>query len=127
MRRLAIAGIIAMKPESSCWMNPLQLDPQGSENISGSGEVNREGMTVLMVEHRSKKSLLTPIKSYCALHAGKLIAFDKPSRFLPRRSGDYGLSPVFTRVCKELNIKTADGLFPVTLEEAYDKVVEILA
>jgi energy-coupling factor transport system ATP-binding protein len=130
MQRLAIAGIIAMKPEIIVLDEPTsQLDPQGSEEVFQAVEkLSREGMTVLMVEHKIEK-IAAYADQVLLLHAGKLIAFDKPSKVFSRADlADYGIvPPVFTRVCKELNIKTADGLFPVTLEEAYDKVVEILA
>lgn len=130
MQRLAIAGIIAMKPEIIVLDEPTsQLDPQGSEEVFQAVEkLSREGMTVLMVEHKIEK-IAAYADQVLLLHAGKLIAFDKPSKVFSQADlADYGIvPPVFTRVCKDLNITTADGLFPVTLEEAYDKVVEILA
>lgn len=130
MQRLAIAGIIAMKPEIIVLDEPTsQLDPQGSEEVFQAVEkLSREGMTVLMVEHKIEK-IAAYADQVLLLHAGKLIAFDKPLKVFSQADlADYGIvPPVFTRVCKDLNITTADGLFPVTLEEAYDKVVEILA
>ncbi|HBG17639.1 MAG TPA: cobalt ABC transporter ATP-binding protein [Firmicutes bacterium] len=129
MQRLAIAGIIAMKPEIIVLDEPTsQLDPQGSEEVFQAVQnLSREGMTVLMVEHKIEK-IAAYADKVLLLCAGKLIDFERPPKVFSREDlEDYGIAPpVFTRVCKKLNIKTADGLYPVTLKEAYDKVVKIL-
>ena len=57
---------------------------------------------------------------------GEVVDFDVPQKiFLRDDLLNYGVqAPVFTRVCKSLNIKNKNtGLYPVTLDEAYELMV----
>lgn len=128
MQRMAIAGIIAMKPEIIVLDEPTsQLDPQGSEEVfKAIQELSREGMTVIMVEHKIEK-IARYADRVMLMHQGKITDFDRPEKIFSR--GDlesYGvIAPAFTRICRAFDIKDKEGLYPVTLSEAYDAVVKI--
>ncbi|HEX2986534.1 MAG TPA: ATP-binding cassette domain-containing protein [Caproiciproducens sp.] len=122
MQRMAIASIIAMRPEVIVLDEPTsQLDPQGSEEVFRAVQsLSREGITILMVEHKIEK-----IASYSdrvlLLNGGRLIDFDTPQKVFSRDDLDrYGVvAPAFTRICRSLNLKNEKtGCYPVTLEEA---------
>lgn len=122
MQRMAIASIIAMKPEIIVLDEPTsQLDPEGSEEVFRAIQsLSREGITVVMAEHKMEK-----VAQYCnrvmLLQNGRLIDFDKPDKVFSRDDlENYGVAPpVYTRVCKALGIKKAGTpYYPVTLEEA---------
>jgi energy-coupling factor transport system ATP-binding protein len=128
MQRMAIASIIAMRPEIIVLDEPTsQLDPRGSEEVfTAIQALSKEGMTVIMVEHKIEK-----IARYCnrimLLSHGEIIDFDIPEKIFSRTDlEEYGvLAPVFTRACKGLGIKNKESqLYPVTLEGAYELVVK---
>ncbi|MGD8190475.1 energy-coupling factor ABC transporter ATP-binding protein [Brevibacillus ginsengisoli] len=124
MQRMAIASIIAMKPDIIVLDEPTsQLDPQGSEEVFRAIQsLSHQGMTVIMVEHKMEK-----IAQYCnrvmLLDHGKLIDFDTPEKIFSREDlGGYGVTePVYTKVCKALQIKKVNSSsYPVTLNEAVE-------
>ncbi|PRX40183.1 energy-coupling factor transport system ATP-binding protein [Planifilum fimeticola] len=121
-QRLAIAGVIALKPEIIVLDEPTsQLDPRGTEEVFRAiHRLSEEGMTVVLVEHKMEK-----IARYCnrvmLLDEGKLIQFASPASVFSREDlTRYGVAPpVYTRVCRELDAKREGSPhFPVTLEEA---------
>ncbi|MBE6023730.1 MAG: ABC transporter ATP-binding protein [Cellulosilyticum sp.] len=122
MQRMAIASIIAMKPEIIILDEPTsQLDPQGSEEVFQAVQsLAQKGITIIMVEHKIEK-----IASYSdrvmLLHKGKLIDFDRPQKVFSRPDlENYGVqAPAFTRICKSLGLRLPGlEVYPVTLEEA---------
>lgn len=122
MQRMAIASIIAMKPEIIILDEPTsQLDPQGSEEVFRAVQLlAQEGITVIMVEHKIEK-----IASFCdkvmLLHQGKIVDFDTPQKVFSREDlKEYGVNaPAFTEICKAFELRLPDtGMYPVTLEEA---------
>lgn len=129
MQRMAIASIIAMNPQIIILDEPTsQLDPEGSEEVFKAIQaLARSGKTIIMVEHKMEK-IAKYSDRVMLLNKGKLIAFEEPKKIFSR--GDinaYGIQePVYTRVCKELGLKEPHtGLYPVTLEGAYDLVVNL--
>lgn len=121
MQRVAIAGVIAMKPQILVLDEPTsQLDPEGSEEVfQVIQSLAQEGITILIVEHKLEK-----IAKFCdkilLLHEGQLTDFNHPQEVFSRDDlKDYGIMPpVFTRVCRALDIKNPlTGHYPVTLEE----------
>ncbi|HBM74351.1 MAG TPA: cobalt ABC transporter ATP-binding protein [Clostridiaceae bacterium] len=121
MQRMAIASIIAMRPEVIILDEPTsQLDPQGSEEVFRAVQnLSREGITIIMVEHKMEK-IAEYSDRVMLLHEGKLIAFETPEKIFSRDDLDcYGVTaPAYTRICKSLGIKNKKtGFYPVTLEE----------
>ncbi|MFZ7942974.1 MULTISPECIES: energy-coupling factor ABC transporter ATP-binding protein [Bacillaceae] len=122
MQRLAIASIIAMKPDILVLDEPTsQLDPAGSEEVfSAIRNLSGQGITVILAEHKMEK-----IARYCnrviLLNDGKLVDFDSPEKVFSRQDlEEQGVTaPVYTRVCKALGVKkAASDFYPVTLEDA---------
>ncbi|MDP4162114.1 MAG: ATP-binding cassette domain-containing protein [Bacillota bacterium] len=122
MQRMAIASIIAMKPNIIVLDEPTsQLDPEGAEEVfQAIHRLSEQGITVIMVEHKMEK-----IAHYCnrvmLLQKGKMIDFDTPEKIFSRDDLEtYGVTaPVYTRVCKALDLKIpGTDYYPVTLEQA---------
>lgn len=129
MQRLAIASIIAMKPEILILDEPTsQLDPQGSKEVFEAVQsLSKKGMTIIMAEHKME-NIAAYSDKVALLYQGKLIDFDVPSRVFSRNDlNKYGVKPpIYTEVCKMLGVKNENGLYPVTIEEAYDRLVNII-
>jgi energy-coupling factor transport system ATP-binding protein len=128
MQRMAIASIIAMKPEIIVLDEPTsQLDPKGSEEVFKAVQtLSNEGMTVIMVEHKIEK-IAKYSDRVMLLNNGEIIDFDVPEKIFSREDLEsYGVTaPAFTRICKGLGIKNNKTLlFPITMEEARDLVVK---
>ena len=127
MQRMAIASIIAMRPEIIVLDEPTsQLDPKGSEEVFAAVQnLSKEGMTVIMAEHKMEK-IAKYSDRVMLLYHGEVIDFDEPQKVFSREDlASYGVvPPMFTRIGKGLGIKSKEtGLYPVTLEEAYDLAV----
>lgn len=122
MQRVAIAGIIAMRPEVIVLDEPTsQLDPQGSEEVFQAVQnLSREGITIMMVEHKMEK-IAAYSDRVMLLHDGRLVDFDTPQKIFSLDGlEEYGVTPpAFTRICKSLGLRNpVTGCYPVTLEEA---------
>lgn len=122
MQRMAIASIIAMKPEIIVLDEPTsQLDPQGSEEVfKAVAKLSEKGITVIMVEHKIEK-IAAYSDRVMLLDGGKMVAMDTPHKIFAREDlEEHGVcAPVYTRICKELGLhipQTDD--YPVTLDEA---------
>ena len=127
MQRMAIASIIAMRPEIIVLDEPTsQLDPQGSEEVfKAIQNLSKAGMTVVMVEHKMEK-IAKYSDRVMLLNHGEIVDFDIPEKIFSRGDlDDYGVTaPAFTKICKGLGVKNKiTGLYPITLDEAYDLVV----
>ncbi|MFH5777919.1 energy-coupling factor ABC transporter ATP-binding protein [Heyndrickxia oleronia] len=121
MQRVAIASVLAMRPDILILDEPTsQLDPQGSDEVFKVVEsLTKEGMTVIMAEHKMEK-LAQYSDKILLLHEGKLIDFDTPKKIFSKKDIlDYGVSPpIFTKIARALNIfNKEDSLLPVTLNE----------
>lgn len=122
MQRMAIASIIAMKPEILVLDEPTsQLDPAGSDEVFRAiQDLSQHGITVVMAEHKMEK-----VAQYChrvlLLHDGQIVDFDTPEAIFSRDDLEaYGVTaPVYTQVCRALGAKKAGSdYYPVTLQDA---------
>ncbi len=121
MQRMAIASIIAMKPEVIILDEPTsQLDPQGSEEVFEAVQsLAKKGITIIMVEHKMEE-IAAYSDRVMLLHEGKLIDFDTPQKVFSRTDLEsYGVNaPTYTTICKALHLTIpGSNLYPVTLEE----------
>jgi len=127
MQRMAIASIITMKPEVIILDEPTsQLDPQGTDEVFNAiNSLSKEGMTVIMVEHKIE-SIAKYADRIILMADGAIVDFDTPQKVFSRTDlTNYGVSPpVYTQICRRLGIRNRDtGLYPITLEEAYEWMV----
>ncbi|MDD6769484.1 MAG: ATP-binding cassette domain-containing protein [Inconstantimicrobium porci] len=128
MQRMAIASVIAMKPEVIVLDEPTsQLDPQGSEEVFKAVQtLSKQGMTVIMVEHKIEK-IAKYSDRVMFMDEGSIIDFDTPEKIFSRDDIESrgAALPAFTKICRKLGIKDEKtGLYPTTLEDAYDLVVK---
>ncbi len=128
-RRVAIAGVLAMKPEILVLDEPTAgLDPQGRDDILGKiEEIHRQtGMSVVLVSH-SMEDIARYVKRLMVVHEGRLV-FDAPPREVFRHYKELeemGLSaPQMTYVVQRLNAAGA-GLPEdlITIEEVRDALL----
>lgn len=127
MQRVAIAGVLAMKPKVLILDEPTsQLDPQGSEEVFKVVEnLTNQGITIIMAEHKMEK-IAEYADKVLLLDNGKLIDFDTPRNVFSRDDlTDYGVvAPVVTRVAKRLGMKNkVTGQYPITISEISRKDV----
>jgi energy-coupling factor transporter ATP-binding protein EcfA2 len=121
MQRVAIASVIAMKPDILILDEPTsQLDPQGSSEVFKVVEnLAKEGMTIIMVEHKLDK-IAEFADRVLLLDHGRKIDYDTPHKIFSRDDlMDYGIAPpVITRICKALGIKKQKiDTYPVSIKE----------
>lgn len=120
MQRLAIASIIAMKPEIIIFDEPTsQLDPQGTKEVFEAIKMlASQGITILIIEQ--KMELLVEVcPRLMLLSKGEIVDIAKPSTIFSRTDIDtYGIDlPVYTEVARNLKLKNTAGEYPVTLQE----------
>lgn len=121
MQRVAIASVIAMRPDILILDEPTsQLDPQGSEEVFKVVEkLTKEGITIIMAEQKSDK-IAEYADKVLLLDNGKIIDFDTPERIFSRDDlMEHGIElPAITRVAKRIGLKNkVTGLYPVHLNQ----------
>ena len=131
-RRVAIAGVLAMKPDVLILDEPCAgLDPAGREEILSIADDlhNNLGITIILVSH-SMDDLARHVRRILVMNEGRLV-MDGPTREVFRHREeleDMGLAvPEVTAVLSQLK---KDG-FPVrddliTVEEARDEILRVL-
>ena len=129
-RRVAIAGVMAMRPEVLILDEPTAgLDPRGREEILQEIQAyrNQTGATVLLVSH-SMEDVARHAKKILVMNAGKVFCYDTVANVF-RRSQELqaiGLAvPQITRVCDALRargVPLTDDIF--TVEQAKQQLLE---
>ena len=131
-KRVAIAGILAMKPEVMVLDEPTAgLDPQGVVDLSKLlRELNDEGITIVISTHEVD---LVPnyAERVFVLVDGLLIAEGTPKEIFakPEILEQANLKvPIVTELFQDLEKEGYDmnGVYPLTIDEAKDKFLELL-
>lgn len=118
MQRMAIASVIAMKPEILILDEPTsQLDPQGSEEVFKAIQtLSKQGMTVILAEHKLEK-MAAYADRIILLDEGQLIAMASPEAMFSRGGlMAHGiLPPVYSQIGKGLHLLDERAYVPCTL------------
>ena len=131
-RRVAIAGILAMKPEILILDEPTAgLDPAGRDEILFKiREMHQKwGITVILVSHRME-DLANLADKIMVMNKGSLAMFDQTEKIFKRADElkKIGLSvPQITEICQQLRQKgfpIEDGLY--TIDAAKAEIEKIL-
>ncbi len=130
-RRVAIAGVLAMKPEVLVLDEPCAgLDPRGREEILGIADDLHDSMnmTIIIVSH-SMDDLAEHVDRMLVMHEGRLV-LDGPSRevFAHRKALEsMGLAvPEASAILSDLRAKglpVREGL--ITVEEAEREILRL--
>ena len=132
-KRVAIAGILAMKPEIMVLDEPTAgLDPQGVVNLSKLlDELNEEGITIIISTHE-----VDLVPNYAdkvfVLVDGLLIGEGTPKEIFaqPEILEKANLKvPIVTELFQQLEAEQGfdmHGDYPLTISEAKDKFLEML-
>ena len=125
-RRVAIAGVMAMRPQVIIFDEPTAgLDPKGRENVMQIIKNYREavGATVIIVSH-SMEDMATLADRLIVMNKGELVMFDTPEKVFSKgeKLKEIGLNvPIVTKVfyeLKKLGVDVPDNVF--TLEKAVE-------
>ena len=132
-KRVAIAGILAMKPEIMVLDEPTAgLDPQGVVDLSKLlDELNEEGITIIISTHE-----VDLVPNYAdkvfVLVDGKLIGEGTPKEIFaqPEILEQANLKvPIVTDLFQQLEKEQGfdmEGDYPLTIDEAKEKFLKIL-
>lgn len=131
-RRVAIAGVLAMKPEILILDEPTAgLDPRGRDEILGQiADLHREyKLTIILVSH-SMEDIAKLVNRIIVMNKGK-IALDGPPKEVFKHSqelSEMGLAvPNITRVMKSLKLAGMDVPEDIfTVEQAKEAILRVL-
>lgn len=131
-RRVAIAGVLAMKPEVLILDEPTAgLDPKGREEILG--QINdlyiKNNMTIILVSH-SMEDIAKLVNKIIVMHKGKMRLFDTPIEIFKNVEllEDFGLGvPQITSLMHELKKKDEDINTDIfTVDAAKEEILKYL-
>lgn len=121
MQRLAIASVLVMQPEVLILDEPTsQLDPAGtSEVFAAVADLCRQGMTVVMAEHKVDR-IAAQADKVLVLDRGQVVAWGPPGEVfsLDGLTARGVAVPAVTAAARELGWQEPDGTYPVTVEQA---------
>lgn len=131
-RRVAIAGVIAMKPKVLILDEPTAgLDPHGRDEILGEVKdlFNNMGITIILVSH-SMEDVAKMVKRILVMHNGKVV-MDGPTREVFQRADELeklglGIPQItsFMRKFKEKGHNIREDI--LTVEEAKVEIMNYL-
>lgn len=130
-RRVAIAGVLAMKPEILILDEPTAgLDPQGRDEILEQlAKLNKAGLTVILVSH-SMEDVAKYTSRVIALNDGKIIFDGTPKEVFRhyRELENIGLSaPQVTYIMQDVKALGLDVNTDVlTVDEAKNEILRAL-
>ncbi|NLV88954.1 MAG: energy-coupling factor transporter ATPase [Tissierellia bacterium] len=131
-RRVAIAGVLAMKPKILVLDEPTAgLDPRGRDEILGEIQqlYEKENMTIILVSH-SMEDIAKLVNRILVMHRGKVVIDGKTRDVFKRAQEleDIGLGvPQITKFMmklKERDNSIRDTV--LTVEEAKEEILEYL-
>lgn len=133
-KRIAIAGIIAMKPEIMILDEPTAgLDPQGALKIMNLlSELNKEGITIVISTH-DVDLISQYVNKIFVMADGEIIGDGTPNEIFSNedliKKANLKL-PIISELFKVLNIKNKviieNNDYPLTINEAVDKISELI-
>lgn len=133
-KRVAIAGILAMKPEIMVFDEPTAgLDPKGASKIINLlKELNEQGITIIISTHDVDLVPQYANKVY-VLHEGEIIGdgtardifsnkelIDKANLELPI------IANFFKKIESESEDMSFNGEYPLTIEEGYETFLKLI-
>ncbi|MGO1581113.1 MAG: energy-coupling factor transporter ATPase [Peptoniphilaceae bacterium] len=131
-RRVAIAGVLAMKPEVLILDEPTAgLDPSGRDEILSriKNIYKNSDITIILVSH-SMEDIANIAKRIVVMSNGKIIMDDKPREIFKRENElvEIGLGipqiTSFMRALKNKDLNIDDDI--LTVEEAKDELIKYL-
>jgi energy-coupling factor transport system ATP-binding protein len=130
-RRVAIAGVLAMKPKVLTLDEPTAgLDPKGRDEILG--EIKRlhetQKITVILVSH-SMEDIAKLVDRIIVMSKGKIVLTDTPRKVFMQAEmlKNIGLDvPEVTQLINELNKKGLGLKDCISVDEAFDELVKYL-
>lgn len=132
-RRVAIAGVLAMKPEILILDEPTAgLDPKGREDILGLIKKLHDevGITIILVSH-SMDDVADYVGRIIVMNKGKVAFDDVPKEVFRHRQEleSIGLAaPQVTYVMQELKASGFDvGIDVTTLDEAKNEILRVFS
>lgn len=133
-KRVAIAGILAMKPEIMILDEPTAgLDPQGAIKIMNLlSELNREGITIVISTH-DVDLVSKYVNKIFVMADGEIIDEGTPKEIFSNEDliekANLKL-PIISELFKALNdenqINIENNDYPLTISEAKDKILELM-
>ena len=129
-RRVAIAGILAMKPKFLVLDEPAAgLDPVGRSNIlKGISSLNKSGIGIIMVSH-SMEDVARYADRIIVMNKGEIIYNDTPEAVFShsKELEEMGLSiPTMTKLANKLvegGLKINSSIF--TVESMYNELLKL--
>ena len=131
-RRVAIAGVLAMRPEILILDEPTAgLDPKGRDEILQlvAGLHEKENMTIILVSH-SMEDIANYVERILVMDGGKLVMDGAPRQIFSRKEEleQMGLAvPQVTEILYELKARgMAVDTSAITLEDAKSEILRVL-